>query len=306
MSSDLAAFHALLTSLNTPRILALCGAGLSASSGLPTFRGAGGLWRRHDATRLATPEAFAADPALVWLFYAYRRHMALAARPNPAHRALAALARAAPGFLCLTQNVDGLSQRAGHPAAQLRALHGNLFGLRCSGSGSGNRTGSRAGSGETQQPCGYEEEENLADPLVPALAPASADVEPGQTLPLLDAANAVPSIGRDALPSCPRCSSLLRPGVVWFGETLDDALLDSIDGWIEAETIDLVLVVGTSAQVFPAAAYVELGRARGAKVCVVDLEVGRDRRGDVDFVFEGDAAVLLPRMLEPLIGPLED
>ncbi|KAL9944924.1 NAD-dependent protein deacylase sirtuin-5, mitochondrial [Verticillium nonalfalfae] len=298
MSSDLAAFHALLTSLHTPRILALCGAGLSASSGLPTFRGAGGLWRRHDATRLATPEAFAADPALVWLFYAYRRHMALAA-----------LARAAPGFLCLTQNVDGLSQRAGHPAAQLRALHGNLFGLRCSG----NDHDSRAGSGETQQQqqqqqqgCGYHEEENLADPLVPALAPASADAAPGQTLPLLDAAHALPSIGRDALPSCPRCSSLLRPGVVWFGEALDDAVLDSIDGWIEAEMVDLVLVVGTSARVFPAAAYVELGRARGARVCVVDLEVGRDRRDDVDFVFEGDAAVLLPRMLAPLIGPLED
>ncbi|EEY22042.1 NAD-dependent deacetylase sirtuin-5 [Verticillium alfalfae VaMs.102] len=287
MSSDLAAFHALLTSLHTPRILALCGAGLSASSGLPTFRGAGGLWRRHDATRLATPEAFAADPALVWLFYAYRRHMALAARPNPAHRALAALARAAPGFLCLTQNVDGLSQRAGHPAAQLRALHGNP--LRAA-----------------HQGCGYQEEENLADPLVPALAPASADVAPGQTPPLLDAAHPLPSIGRDALPSCPRCSSLLRPGVVWFGEALDDAVLDSIDGWIEAETVDLVLVVGTSARVFPAAAYVELGRARGARVCVVDLEVGRDRRDDVDFVFEGDAAVLLPRMLAPLIGPLED
>lgn len=89
------------------RILALCGAGLSAASGLPTFRGAGGLWRNHDPTSLATPEAFAADPGLVWLFYAWRRHMALRARPNRAHYALAALARANADFLCLSQNVDG-------------------------------------------------------------------------------------------------------------------------------------------------------------------------------------------------------
>ncbi|KAL9629398.1 MAG: hypothetical protein Q9204_005291 [Flavoplaca sp. TL-2023a] len=99
------------------RILALCGAGLSASSGLPTFRGAGGMWRKpadpetyysHEATSLATPEAFEADPALVWQFYSYRRHMALNANPNPAHFALAELARKRPNFVTLTQNVDGL------------------------------------------------------------------------------------------------------------------------------------------------------------------------------------------------------
>jgi hypothetical protein len=92
---------------NSNRILALCGAGLSASSGLPTFRGAGGLWRNHQSTSLATPEAFKADPALVWLFYAWRRHMALKAKPNPAHYALAELAKVKENFLCLTQNVDG-------------------------------------------------------------------------------------------------------------------------------------------------------------------------------------------------------
>ena len=90
------------------RILALLGAGLSASSGLPTFRGAGGLWRTHDAVQLATPEAFQADPGLVWQFYSYRRHMALKAKPNPAHYALAELARKREGFLTLSQNVDGM------------------------------------------------------------------------------------------------------------------------------------------------------------------------------------------------------
>lgn len=102
--NDLDAFHTVLRS--SRRIVALCGAGLSASSGLPTFRGAGGYWRHHDATRLATMQAFRTDPGLVWLFYGYRRHMALKADPNPAHRALAALAKDNPDFLCLTQNVD--------------------------------------------------------------------------------------------------------------------------------------------------------------------------------------------------------
>ena len=89
------------------RVLALCGAGLSAPSGLPTFRGPGGLWQRVDAISLATPEAFAEDPGLVWQFYSYRRHMALQVQPNPAHYALAQLARRKKGFLTLSQNVDG-------------------------------------------------------------------------------------------------------------------------------------------------------------------------------------------------------
>ena len=115
--TSIPAFQSLLSSLTTrpggisssPRILALCGAGLSASSGLPTFRGAGGLWRNHDPTSLATPEAFESDPALVWLFYAWRRHMALKAQPNKGHFALAKLAEemGEERFLCLTQNVDG-------------------------------------------------------------------------------------------------------------------------------------------------------------------------------------------------------
>ena len=103
---DLESFTAHLR--QSTRILALLGAGLSASSGLPTFRGAGGLWRSHDAMSLATPEAFQSDPALVWHFYAYRRHMALQAKPNKAHFALAKLARKRKDFMTLSQNVDGI------------------------------------------------------------------------------------------------------------------------------------------------------------------------------------------------------
>lgn len=101
---DLESFQQHLN--KSTRILALLGAGLSASSGLPTFRGAGGLWRTHDATSLATPEAFGRDPGLVWQFYSYRRHMALSVKPNPAHYSLAELARK-KNFLTLSQNVDG-------------------------------------------------------------------------------------------------------------------------------------------------------------------------------------------------------
>jgi NAD-dependent SIR2 family protein deacetylase len=103
--NDLESFQQHLN--KSTRILALLGAGLSASSGLPTFRGAGGLWRTHDATSLATPEAFERDTGHVWQFYSYRRHMALKAKPNPAHYALAELARKKDNFITLSQNVDG-------------------------------------------------------------------------------------------------------------------------------------------------------------------------------------------------------
>lgn len=103
--ADLRSFSEYLRS--STHVLALLGAGISASSGLPTFRGAGGLWRSHDATSLATPEAFEANPGLVWQFYGYRRHMALQAKPNRAHYALAEYARRNPNFITLSQNVDG-------------------------------------------------------------------------------------------------------------------------------------------------------------------------------------------------------
>jgi NAD-dependent SIR2 family protein deacetylase len=124
-SQDMDDFHALLS--KSRRVLSLLGAGLSASSGLPTFRGPGGMWRTHEATALATPQAFAQDPALVWRFYSYRRHMALGVEPNLAHYALSELAKRMSGFMTLSQNVDGLDQRASHPRAQLQLLHGSLF-----------------------------------------------------------------------------------------------------------------------------------------------------------------------------------
>lgn len=105
-SNDMESFATHLK--KSRRIMALLGAGLSASSGLPTFRGAGGMWRNQQAVALATPEAFEAEPGLVWQFYGYRRHMALRAKPNPAHYALAELSKKNPDFITLSQNVDGM------------------------------------------------------------------------------------------------------------------------------------------------------------------------------------------------------
>jgi NAD-dependent deacetylase len=112
-------------------LLVLTGAGVSAESGVPTFRGVDGLWRTHPVERVASPDGFAADPALVWEFYSERRAQAEPLAPNPGHQALAAAeARLGERFLLVTQNVDGLHRRAG--SKRLVELHGNLFTTRCS------------------------------------------------------------------------------------------------------------------------------------------------------------------------------
>ena len=128
----------------------------------------------------------------------------------------------------------------------------------------------------------------------------------------LDISNAdVPLAGihPENLPRCPKCQTgILRPGVVWFGESLPKDTIAAVDGFIDSsEKIDLILVIGTSAQVYPAAGYVDIARAKGAKVAVVNMD-----RSDIpgssggleagDFFFQGDAGALVPEMLEPIIG----
>ncbi|RTE76082.1 hypothetical protein BHE90_009458 [Fusarium euwallaceae] len=277
-STDVEAFHEVLRS--SKRILALCGAGLSASSGLPTFRGAGGLWRNYDATTLATPTAFGQDPGLVWMFYGYRRHMALNVKPNPAHYALAALAEKNKDFLCLTQNVDNLSPRANHPPEQLRTLHGSLFDIKCS-------------NGR----CDWIQHGNYDDPFFPALAPASEDPEPGMPSPLLDPFHPLEPIPKDQIPKCPKCGKgFQRPGVVWFNEGLDRDMLEGIDNWLDQGKVDLMLVIGTSAKVWPAAGYIDQAREKGARVAVINMEAASDggKDSDKDFFFGQDAAECLP------------
>ncbi|KAI7302685.1 SIR2 family histone deacetylase [Hortaea werneckii] len=309
---DIKSFHEHLT--KSKRVLALLGAGLSASSGLPTFRGAGGLWRTHNSTDLATPGAFRSNPGLVWQFYSYRRHKALQAQPNTAHYALAELARKLPGFQALSQNVDGLSQRADHPAKQLQLLHGTLFEVRCA-----DRSG-----------CGYSET-NFTDPIVPSLAIPTSAEDPttitarhhtspqhqpsggggGTDLDISDINTPLPIPSSAQLPHCPSCHhSLLRPGVVWFGESLPFHVLETVEDYLNDERapIDLILVVGTSAQVYPAAGYVDEARERGARVCVVNMDVNDVPAGgweEGDWFFRGDAATVVPRLLEPVIGKVD-
>ncbi|HEX8171347.1 MAG TPA: NAD-dependent deacylase [Thermoanaerobaculia bacterium] len=180
------------------RIVVFTGAGVSADSGIPTFRGAGGLWRNFKAEELATPEAFRRDPALVWEWYEWRRGLIRAAQPNDAHRAVARL----PDAVVVTQNVDGLHQRAG--AADVVELHGNIFRVRCL----------REGTTHVRE-------------------------------------DAFP----DLPPSC-TCGALLRPDVVWFGEMLpDDAVTRAVS---VIRNADLLLLIGTSGVVHPAAGFVNL------------------------------------------------
>jgi NAD-dependent deacetylase len=114
------------------RVLVITGAGVSAESGIPTFRGKDGYWRNLDPAKLATPEAFARDPNLVWDWYRERRQRIRKAQPNPAHRAIADLALQADEFLLVTQNVDDLHLRAGLPAEKMVQIHGDIFMTRCS------------------------------------------------------------------------------------------------------------------------------------------------------------------------------
>ncbi len=114
------------------RVLVLTGAGVSAESGIPTFRGKDGYWRNLNPAKLATPEAFAKDPGLVWEWYRERRQRIRAAQPNPAHKAIAKLAQHAQKFLLVTQNVDDLHARAGSRKEKMVQIHGDIFVTRCS------------------------------------------------------------------------------------------------------------------------------------------------------------------------------
>ena len=191
---------AAIRALRPRNVVVFTGAGVSADSGIPTFRGEGGLWRNFRAEDLATPEAFARDPALVWEWYEWRRGLVRAAEPNAAHRAIARL----PDAVVVTQNVDGLHARAG--SADVVELHGNLFRARC-----------------------VRERRVLAAP---------------------DAFASIP-------PHC-ECGALLRPDIVWFGEVLPDAAVARASAVISAA--DLLLIIGTSGIVYPAAGFVALCR----------------------------------------------
>lgn len=223
------------------RVAVLCGAGISAESGVPTFRGPGGLWENMRPEDLATPQAFARDPVLVWRWYQWRRQLISRCRPNPAHLALAELERRLADFTLITQNVDSLHTLAGSRAPL--EIHGSLWRVRC-------------------LDCGEEREDRRLD------------------LP--------------ALPRCQACGGLLRPGVVWFGENLDHGLLDR--AWQAAEACQVMLVIGTSAVVQPAASLACAAQRSGAFVIEVNLEP-TPHTSQVDVSLLGQAGDILPQLL---------
>ncbi|KAH9894302.1 DHS-like NAD/FAD-binding domain-containing protein [Cubamyces lactineus] len=287
-SSDMPSFTATLKA--SKHIIAVAGAGLSAASGIPTFRGAGGLWRKYDAIGLATPQAFQANPSRVWQFYHYRREKALAAQPNPGHLALAMFSipsirhKMAPRaeFTLITQNVDGLSRRAleqiaathpeladevNSPAVQnsMLEMHGRLFDVVC-----------------TNQACRHREH-NTDSPICPALAGTENVFAKDEPEPHIDEAD---------LPRCSKCGSLARPGVVWFEEM--PWYLDRIDDLVDQA--DLCIVVGTSSTVYPAAGYAYVVRENGGKTAVFNLDRSEGDQ-DADFLFLGPAEATLPKAL---------
>ncbi|XP_040209676.1 NAD-dependent protein deacylase sirtuin-5, mitochondrial [Rana temporaria] len=262
-SSNLAEFREVFA--KAKHIAVITGAGVSAESGVPTFRGSGGFWRKWQAQHLATPEAFARNPSRVWEFYHYRREVMLTKSPNPAHLAIAEcesrLSKQGRKVVVITQNVDELHRRAG--TRNLFEIHGSIFKTRC------NTCGSL--------------KENYKSPICPALEGKGA---PEPEVP--DAA-----IPADDLPRCEEvdCRGLLRPNSVWFGETLDSTLLAEVEK--ELETCDLCLVVGTSSVVYPAAMFAPQVAARGVPVAEFNMESTPATLG-FTFHFQGPCGTTLP------------
>jgi NAD-dependent deacetylase len=209
-------------------IVVLTGAGISAGSGIPTFRDQSGLWNQYRPEQLATPQAFAKNPNLVWDFYNWRREIIAAARPNSAHLTLADMERCIPHFALITQNVDGLHEDAGN--LHVLEIHGSIWKMRCS-------------------VC----DASWSDKQVP--------------LPELP-------------PLCIVCGELARPAVVWFGEALNpDKLNEAIRLASQAK---LMLVVGTSAIVQPAASLPAIAKAEGAYI----VEINPQRTSISEFADE--------------------
>ena len=233
----------LLTALRAARnICVLTGSGVSAESGVPTFREArSGLWEQYDPHELATPDAFQRDPALVWRWYRWRRNLVAGVEPNPGHHALVRLAGLVPALTIVTQNVDGLHQRAGSDG--VIEFHGNLFENRC-----------------------------FVEGCVVDDADMSAEV-----------------------PVCPGCGGMLRPGVVWFGESIPEPALH--DAASAVSGCDLFFSIGTSSLVWPAAGLAEAARQQGASVVEINLDA-TPLSSQSDFCLQGKSGELLPELVD--------
>jgi NAD-dependent deacetylase len=236
----------LIKLLNSARrVTVLTGAGISAESGVPTFRDAQtGLWARYQPEDLATPHAFRNNPKLVWKWYAWRRELVASVEPNPGHDALVALEQRIPQFTLITQNVDGLHQRAG--SQNVIELHGNIQRTICFDEG----------------------------------LPVTEWLDTG-----------------DIPPRCPRCNGLLRPDVVWFGESLPQAALHT--AFTQAEQCDLFFSIGTSTAIQPAASLPFA--ALDKNIPVVEINPNSTTlTPHAAFALPGPSGKILPAILELL------
>jgi NAD-dependent deacetylase len=229
-------------------IAVLTGAGISAESGVPTFRGEDGLWRQYRVEDLATPGAFRRDPTLVWEWYDWRRGLIASCEPNGAHYILSEMERHCRDLTLITQNVDGLHQRAG--SRKVVQLHGNIWQVRCTAENA------------------VFENHDVPLPVIP--------------------------------PTC-SCGALLRPHVVWFGESLKPEILTT--AYRTVESCQLMLVIGTSAVVQPAASLPAMAKDRGAYLIEINIE-RTPLSPWADEVILGPAAEQLPKLWQRLHGKI--
>ena len=251
------------------RILVITGAGVSAESGIPTFRGKSGYWRNLDPMKLATPEAFAKNPELVWEWYRERRERIREAKPNAAHEAIARLSQHAAEFLLVTQNVDDLHARAGSPKEKMVQIHGDIFATRCS-----DCDFRQTGSGDSPEP----------------RTPPANQTGGGR----------LSSIAPISLPRCSECDALMRPGVVWFGEQLDPNKIDTVAKFLAQGPSDLVIVAGTTATFGYIIDWALQASGNGGELIEVNPEETPLSRFSTRTLRE-PAAVAMPRLADQII-----
>ena len=222
-------------------IAVLSGAGISAESGIPTFRGEDGLWKNFRPEDLATPDAFSKDPKLVWEWYEWRRKLIKDSKPNPGHYALADFEQQVSDYTLITQNIDGLHQLAG--SRNIVEMHGNLWQIRCTSCGN--------------------IEQNFEVPF------------------------------KELPPLCKNCNSLGRPNIVWFGEVIPMPIIDK--SLMAIENCQVMLIIGTSGVVEPAASMGLIAKQTGKTVIEINLEP-TPNSNFYDLSINGKSGEILPQI----------
>ena len=226
---------------NAKKIVFVTGAGISQESGIPTFRGNDGLWRKYDPMQLATIDAFYNNPKLVWEWYEDRRKNILNAKPNPGHFAIAELEKF-KDVVVLTQNIDGLHQRAG--SSHVLELHGSIIRIKCT-------------------VCEFEDD--------------------------------IPSSFENLPPKCIKCNNILRPDVVWFGESLPQKVWNQ--AIIEASSCEIMIVAGTSLVVSPANTLPVYAKENNATLIEVNPEQTQ-MSSEMDISLRTTSAQALPSIIK--------